>query len=66
MPRTKPAKPTVREPLYDEANYPRRITVPISEELHRRIRITAAVRGSNIADEARRALENAAWEKAPT
>jgi plasmid stability protein len=60
MPRRGIAKPTVAGKPYS-----RRLTISISEELHQRIRVSAAIRGTTMEQEARAVLEAAHWEKVP-
>jgi hypothetical protein len=62
MARVKLAKPP---PIPAQNPYPRKLSILVSESLHQRIRVSAAVRGTTMMEEARAALEAARWEKIP-
>ena len=47
-----------------KAEYTKRITVTVSEELHRKIKLSCVGRGINIADALREAVEGASWPMA--
>ena len=44
--------------------YNKRITITVSEELHRKIKLSCVDRGINMADALREAVERAAWPMA--
>jgi len=44
--------------------YTKRITITVSEELHRKIKLSCVDRGINMADALREAVEGASWPMA--
>jgi hypothetical protein len=44
--------------------YKKRITIAVSEELHRRVKLSCVDRGINMADALREAVERAPWPMA--
>ena len=47
-----------------EPEYTKRITITVSEELHRKIKLSCVGRGINMADALREAVESASWPMA--
>jgi hypothetical protein len=59
MPTTATGKSRKEAPVAAGIDYPRRITVPVTEEMHRQVRIEAATRGITVIEIVRDALARA-------
>jgi hypothetical protein len=63
MPRTSSTGSAPKPGAITDKDYPRRITVQVTEEMHRKIRMEAARHGWRITDVVRNVLEKANWGK---